>query len=120
MPAARDQPDEGTTSGGASPEASDEARRQSGFRRPDSLKSWSVKSLIERIVSGGQTGADRAALDCAINWGIPHSGWCPKGRRAEDSPIDPRYQLKETPSSDYIQRSTRPIPGFTNREHATV
>ena len=43
---------------------------------------------IWKIVSGGQTGADRAGLDWAMKTGIPHGGWCPKGRRAEDGPID--------------------------------
>jgi len=61
--------------------------------------------VIERIVSGGQAGADRAALDWAIQHGIPHGGWCPKGRKAEDGPINPRYQLKETPSGNYGQRT---------------
>jgi hypothetical protein len=51
---------------------------------------------IIKIVSGGQTGADRAALDWAIKNGISHGGWCPKGRRAEDGPIDAKFQLKET------------------------
>ncbi len=60
---------------------------------------------IDRIVSGVQTGADRAALDFAINHGLPHGGWCPKGRRAEDGRIPPRYQLVETPSKDYEQRT---------------
>jgi hypothetical protein len=62
-------------------------------------------SLIKRIVSGGQTGAHRAGLDFAIEHGIPHGGWCPKGRKAEDGPIDWHYQLEETPSSDYTQRT---------------
>ena len=57
------------------------------------------------ILSGGQTGADRAALDFAIEYGIPHGGWCPRGRRAEDGPIDERYQLHETPSRKYTQRT---------------
>ena len=61
--------------------------------------------LVSKIVSGGQTGADRAALDWAIKVGIPHGGWCPKGRKAEDGPIDARYQLQETPSSEYVQRT---------------
>jgi hypothetical protein len=60
---------------------------------------------IEKIVSGAQTGADRAALDFAIEHGIPHGGWCPAGRKAEDDPIDLRYNLKETPSSGYVQRT---------------
>jgi hypothetical protein len=60
---------------------------------------------ISKIVSGGQTGADRAALDWAIAHQVPHGGWCPKGRRAYDGPIDSRYQLKETPSGGYVQRT---------------
>lgn len=61
---------------------------------------------LKCIVSGGQTGADRAALDWAIQHGIPHAGWCPRGRKADDDlPIDNRYQLKETPSDDYAQRT---------------
>jgi hypothetical protein len=58
-----------------------------------------------KIVSGGQTGADRAALDLAIERGIPHGGWCPQCRRAEDGPIDNHYQLKETPNGDYVERT---------------
>ncbi|MBI5821406.1 MAG: hypothetical protein HZA88_20755 [Verrucomicrobia bacterium] len=46
--------------------------------------------MISKLVSGGQTGADRAALDWAIEHNIPHGGWCPKGRRTEDGPIDGR------------------------------
>ncbi len=57
------------------------------------------------LVSGGQTGADRAALDFSIERGIPHGGWCPRGRKAEDGPIDARYHLKETPSSSFVQRT---------------
>ena len=60
---------------------------------------------IEKIVSGGQTGADRAGLDFAIDQGLTHCGWCPKGRRAEDGEIPSRYRLKETPSSNYVQRT---------------
>ncbi len=40
--------------------------------------------MLRKIISGGQTGADRAALDFAIDHGIPHGGWCPAGRAAED------------------------------------
>ncbi len=57
------------------------------------------------IVSGGQTGADRAALDFAIRAGIPHEGWCPRGRLAEDGRLDSRYNLEETPSSRYDERT---------------
>lgn len=58
-----------------------------------------------KIVSGGQTGVDRAALDAAIELGIPHGGWCPRGRTAEDGTIPARYQLAETESSDYAVRT---------------
>lgn len=61
------------------------------------------------IISGGQTGADRAALDVALANGIPHGGWCPRGRMAEDGPIDERYRLRETPSANYAQRTRRNI-----------
>lgn len=57
------------------------------------------------IVSGGQTGADRAALDFAIRFGLDHAGWCPLGRRAEDGPLDLQYNLQETPSPKYDQRT---------------
>jgi hypothetical protein len=48
---------------------------------------------LRKIVSGGQTGADRAALDWAISRGVPHGGWCAKGRKAEDGPIPARYDF---------------------------
>ncbi|RUC80150.1 molybdenum cofactor carrier [Pseudomonas aeruginosa] len=60
---------------------------------------------ILRILSGGQTGVDRAALDFAIAQQIPHGGWCPAGRRAADGVLDARYQLVETESSGYRQRT---------------
>jgi putative molybdenum carrier protein len=58
-----------------------------------------------KIVSGGQTGVDRAALDVALELGIECGGWCPAGRWAEDGPIGPRYPLAETPSADPAQRT---------------
>ncbi len=61
--------------------------------------------MVEKIVSGGQTGVDRAALDVALELGLPCGGWCPKGRKAEDGPIARRYPLQETPSDDYAQRT---------------
>jgi hypothetical protein len=57
------------------------------------------------ILSGGQTGVDRAALDVAMERGMPCGGWCPAGRWAEDGPIDPRYPLRETPSADPAERT---------------
>ena len=61
--------------------------------------------MMARIVSGGQTGVDRAALDVALALTIPCGGWCPKDRRAEDGPLPSRYPLKETPSAEYEQRT---------------
>ena len=58
-----------------------------------------------KLLSGAQTGADCAALDWAIFRDIPHGGWCPKGRKAQDGTIPARYQLTETPSASYLQRT---------------
>lgn len=58
-----------------------------------------------RIVSGGQSGVDRAALDVALEMGLECGGWCPAGRWAEDGTIDGRYPLKETPSTDPAERT---------------
>lgn len=59
----------------------------------------------QRIVSGGQTGVDRGALRAAIELGIPHGGWCPRGRVAEDGAIPPEFQLTETPTKEYASRT---------------
>ena len=59
-----------------------------------------------KIVSGGQTGVDRAALDTAIELGFDTGGWIPRGRRAEDGGVPERYAgLVETPSASYAQRT---------------
>jgi len=60
---------------------------------------------LEKIISGGQTGVDRAGLDAGLALGFSLGGWCPKGRRAEDGPISLHYPLKETSSGDYRQRT---------------
>lgn len=60
---------------------------------------------ILKIVSGGQTGADRGALEAARALSIPHGGWCSKGRRAEDGRIPARYLLKEAPTADPAVRT---------------
>src|SRR6185295_19417816 len=61
--------------------------------------------MILKIISGGQTGADRAALDFAIAYKIAHGGKCPKGRRAEDGVLDSKYLLTETPEAEFIYRT---------------
>jgi hypothetical protein len=61
--------------------------------------------MLKKIVSGGQTGVDRAALDSAMSLGIPCGGWCPRGRRATDGVIPQRYPLRETRTSEYAERT---------------
>ncbi len=60
---------------------------------------------VARIVSGGQTGVDRAALDAALQAGFSCGGWCPAGRRAEDGVIDTRYPLRESAGDSYLERT---------------
>ncbi len=62
-----------------------------------------------KIISGGQTGVDRAALDAAMATGITHGGWCPRGRLAEDGIIPAHYQLCETESTEYAVRTERNV-----------
>ena len=62
-------------------------------------------NFIAKLISGGQTGVDRAALDVALAAGLHIGGWCPKGRLAEDGMIPLRYPLQETPSPQYAQRT---------------
>jgi len=79
--------------------------------RATGMVTWEIgdrteeEPMVEKIVSGGQTGVDRAGLDVAFELGIPCGGWCPKGRVAEDGRIDDRYPLEETPSTDYRVRT---------------
>lgn len=68
-----------------------------------------MKKNFSRIISGGQTGVDRAALDAALELGLPAGGWCPRGRRAEDGPIDLRYPLQETHSPYYPVRTEKNV-----------
>ncbi|ROQ93526.1 putative molybdenum carrier protein [Desulfosoma caldarium] len=62
-------------------------------------------TIFEKVVSGGQTGVDRGALDAALDLGHPCGGWCPRGRRAEDGRIPDRYPLQEHASSAYRART---------------
>ena len=62
-----------------------------------------------KIISGGQTGADRAALDAAIALGIPHGGWLPRGRKAEDGPVPECYNLRELAYKNYRDRTKKNI-----------
>lgn len=60
---------------------------------------------ITKIISGGQTGADRGALDAALLAELPHGGYCPKGRRAEDGVIPDDYLLTEITTTSYDART---------------
>jgi hypothetical protein len=65
--------------------------------------------MISKIVSGGQTGVDRAALDVAVKLGIPHGGWVPKGRLAEDGTLPAIYRMRETPTAEYAERTEKNV-----------
>lgn len=65
--------------------------------------------IPSHIVSGGQTGVDRAALDVAIAMGLGHGGWCPAGRLSEDGTVPSRYDLQETDSTEYPVRTEQNV-----------
>jgi len=65
--------------------------------------------MVRKIVSGGQTGADQAALDTAIELGISHGGWIPKGRLTEAGPLPSKYRLIEMPTSSYPERTEQNV-----------
>ena len=65
--------------------------------------------MIRKIISGGQTGADQAALDAAIKLGIPHGGWIPKGRLTENGPLPDKYKLMEMTGTAYVLRTEQNV-----------
>jgi hypothetical protein len=65
--------------------------------------------VLGKIVSGGQTGVDRGALDAALARGFPCGGWCPAGRLAEDGAIPTRYPVVELPGADYSKRTRQNV-----------
>lgn len=65
--------------------------------------------MLKKIISGGQTGADQAALDVAIKFNIPHGGWIPKGRKTEAGSLPEKYQLTEMETADYRERTKKNI-----------
>ena len=65
--------------------------------------------MVNKIISGGQTGADQAALDVAIKLGIPHGGWIPKGRKTESGPLPDKYLLQEMPNGSYAKRTEKNV-----------
>lgn len=65
--------------------------------------------MLAKVISGGQTGADRAALDAAMKFEIEVGGFCPRGRKAEDGTIPAKYPLIELESSSYPDRTKQNI-----------
>lgn len=65
--------------------------------------------MLTKIISGGQTGVDRGALDAALGASFPCGGWRPEGRKAEDGPIPDRYPLQEQPGADFLKRTRRNV-----------
>ena len=68
-----------------------------------------MKGSLAKIVSGGQTGVDRGALDAALEAGYPCGGWAPAGRIAEDGPIPARYPLAELKGGGYEERTLQNV-----------
>ena len=65
-------------------------------------RQWRI-SLIKKIISGGQSGADIAGIDAAMANNFPYGGWIPKDRRVEDSHLSEKYQLQKLPVSGYAE-----------------
>jgi len=68
-----------------------------------------IEAMIKKIISGGQTGADRAALDVALKFNIPHGGWIPKGRITEEGALPHKYRLQEMPTGSYDARTEQNV-----------
>jgi hypothetical protein len=64
---------------------------------------------IKKIVSGGQTGADIAGIDAAIELGVPYGGWIPKGRLTENGPLPQKYKLQEMTTASYPKRTAQNV-----------
>jgi hypothetical protein len=73
------------------------------------MMSGPAQIVLRKIISGGQTGVDRGALDAAIELGLEHGGWCPMGRIAEDQFIPARYVLRQTDTKNYAQRTEKNV-----------
>jgi hypothetical protein len=80
-----------------------------GSIRKVEIESGIMDKIFSKIISGGQTGVDRAALDIALELNIFCGGWCPKGRRSEDGQIPAKYPLQETTSTNYRIRTEKNV-----------
>jgi hypothetical protein len=103
------------SSGGKFPESfrASDSQSQTNGNAPARVNGVEIGEMmhIAKIISGGQTGAGRAALDAAIELGIDHGGWVPKGRLAEDGPLSEKYNLTEMPTASYPARTERNVTG---------
>ena len=85
------------------------------YRRPPcskdsrAIRGSGARLTLGKIVSGGQTGVDRGALDAALAAAFPCGGWCPEGRSAEDGPLAARYPLTELPGAGYLERTLQNV-----------
>jgi hypothetical protein len=68
-----------------------------------------VSHTLTKIISGGQTGVDRGALEAGLKLGIEIGGYCPKGRLAEDGTISDKYPMVELTTKTYPPRTKRNI-----------
>ncbi len=73
------------------------------------MKEAGSAAVVAKIISGGQTGVDRAALDVALTHRIACGGWVPRGRRAEDGPLSSYYPMREMPDTSYASRTKRNV-----------
>lgn len=73
------------------------------------IERYGYNSVMLKIISGGQTGVDRAALDAALERGMEIGGWCPQDRKAEDGVIPQRYQLVELANAGYMERTRQNV-----------
>jgi len=98
-------------------ERTSHGRHLTGFSTSNGLAAATshARATVQKVVSGGQTGVDRAALDVALELGLARGGWCPKGRKAEDGRIPPQYPLKETPAEGSGLQPGDLIVGFRDR-----
>ena len=67
------------------------------------------KPMLSKVVSGGQTGVDQGALEAALELGISHGGWCPRGRLTESGIVPAHFELRETASPDYAVRTEKNV-----------
>ena len=86
------------------------APRDTSLRRLNGgAENGNTMPILTKIISGGQTGADQGALDAAIELGIEHGGWIPKGRLTEDGPLPEKYHLTEMPTASYPKRTEKNV-----------